>query len=344
MKKSQSKKYNRFFLQTTGIVFAGQLFSLVLFYGMNILGVQLKFINLDDTSPIFVFSILLLISSVVGVGISFLFAKILTIPLKKLQTATEKISNGDFDVEIEPSQNPVLNDLIEGFNKMAKELKTIETLKSDFISNVSHEFKTPLAVIQSYCKALKRTDLDAETRKKYQTVLENNVTKLTNLTSNILNLSKIENQQMVLDKTDFLLDEQIRQCILSAEPQWSAKNVEFDLNLPQTTYYGSKELMFQVWQNLIDNAIKFSHEGGKISVSVEKDKNGLQVTVSDQGIGMSEETLTRMYDKFYQGDSSRTSNGNGLGLALVKRIVTISGGNINAKSELGKGTTFTVTL
>ncbi len=344
MKLTPSKKYNLFFFQTTGIVFASQLVSLVLFYGMNILGMQLEFFNLEETPPILTFSILLIISSVVGVGISFLLAKILTTPLKKLQKASEEISKGNFDVAIEPSKNPVLNDLIEDFNKMARELKSIETLKSDFISNVSHEFKTPLAVIQSYSKALRRKDLDDETRKKYEKVLDNNIKKLTNLTSNILNLSKIENQQMVIDKTNFLLDEQIRQSILTLEPEWSAKNIEFDLNLTKTVYNGSKELMSQVWQNLIGNAIKFSHDGGKIYISIKKERGKIIVTITDAGIGMSEETLNHMYEKFFQGDNSRTSVGNGLGLSLVSRIIAISEGEISATSKLGEGTTFTVTL
>ena len=344
MKLTPSKKYNRFFLQTTGIVFASQLVSLVLFYGMNILGLQLEFFNLEETPPILTFSILLIISSVVGVGISFLLAKILTKPLQKLQNASEEISKGNFDVAIEPSKNPVLNDLIEDFNKMARELKSIETLKSDFISNVSHEFKTPLAVIQSYSKALRRKDLDDETRKKYEKVLDNNIKKLTNLTSNILNLSKIENQQMVIDKTNFLLDEQIRQSILTLEPEWSAKNIEFDLNLTKTIYNGSKELMSQVWQNLIGNAIKFSHDSGKISISIKKERGKIVVTITDEGIGMSEETLNHMYEKFFQGDNSRASVGNGLGLSLVSRIIAISEGEISATSKLGEGTTFTIIL
>ena len=158
-------------------------------------------------------------------------------------------------------------------------------------------------------------------------------------------MSKIENQQMVADKTNFLIDEQIRLSILSLEPEWQAKNITFDLDeMASANYYGSKELIAQVWQNLISNAIKFSSDDGKITISVKKDNHDITVKITDEGIGMSEETIKHIYDKFYQGDSSHSSAGNGLGLALVKRIITISGGKIEIQSELNKGTTFTVIL
>lgn len=344
MKSKVNKPFNTFFLQTTGIVFVSQLVTLILFYGMNILGLQLQFFNLEQISPLLVMSIILIISAGVGVGISFLLAKKLTDPLKKLKKASDEIAKGNFNVNVDLNKQSVLNEFIQDFNGMAQELKSIETLKSDFISNVSHEFKTPLAVIQSYSKALRRKDLDDETRKKYEKVLDNNILKLTTLTSNILNLSKIENQKMLADKTNFLLDEQIRQCILSLEPEWQQKNIEFDLELPRTLYRGSKELMTQVWQNLIGNAIKFSHNGGKITVSITKLENKIQVTIADEGIGMNEETLKHLYDKFYQGDNSHSASGNGLGLALVKRIIAISRGEISVTSKKGKGSIFTVTL
>ena len=185
--------------------------------------------------------------------------------------------------------------------------------------------------------------MDKQTKEEYQEILNKNIVKLTNLTSNILCLSKIENQEIVPDKTEFLLDEQIRHCILSLEPKWQKKNIEFDLKLPKTTFYGSKDLLSQVWQNLIDNAIKFSGDNGKISISLTCNDETI-VRISDNGIGMNEETQKRIFDKFYQGDTSHSKDGNGLGLALVSRILKISNGEISVSSKENHGTTFVVTL
>jgi len=264
--------------------------------------------------------------------------------IKSLEDVTEEVSRGNFKVEIEYTEDETINQFVRNFNNMVKELDSMETLKEDFISNVSHEFKTPLSVIKSYSKALSRDNLDKEIKKQYQEVLQNNIEKLTNLTSNILNLSKLENQEMVLDKKDFLLDEQIRQCIVSLQPSWSKKNIDFKLDLPSTTYHGSEELINQIWQNIIGNAIKFSHDNGEISISIIKSENDINVVIADNGVGMNEETCKKVFDKFYQGDTSHSGDGNGLGLALVSRIVKICDGDIKVESTLGKGTTFTVVL
>ena len=175
-------------------------------------------------------------------------------------------------------------------------------------------------------------------------MIDNNIQKLNNLVNNILNLSKIENQELVVNKTEFLIDEQIRQCIVSLEPEWQKKNINFELDLPATKYWGSKELINQVWQNLIGNAIKFSEQNGEINISIKNINNQIFVNIKDNGIGMDQETQKRIYEKFYQADSSRASEGNGLGLALVKRIIAISGGEILVTSEKGQGSCFTVVL
>ena len=186
--------------------------------------------------------------------------------------------------------------------------------------------------------------MDSKTRKHYEEVLDSNIKKLTNLTSNILSLSKIENQQIVPDKTEFLLDEQIRQSILFLEPEWRKKNIDFNLSLPKTKIYGSAELLSQVWQNLIGNAIKFSNQDGKVSIEITQQESIVSVRISDNGIGMNEEIMKHIFDKFYQGDKSHTSEGNGLGLTLVSRILKISDGEISVSSKENKGTTFVVTL
>lgn len=344
MKKTSSeKKLNSFFWQTTLTIFLSLLLNLGFFYGINILDLQIRIFN-ENVSPILTLSILLIMSVGVAVIISFLLARLLTKSTSELKTATAEIAKGNFDIKLEKRKNQMLNELIDDFNAMVQELKTIETLKSDFISNVSHEFKTPLAVIQSYSKALRRKDLDDETRAKYEKVLDNNVYKLTSLTSNILNLSKIENQRIVIDKTEFLLDEQIRQAILLLEPEWKNKNITFELDLKEALYYGSKDLLAQVWQNLIGNAVKFSHPDSTIFISLYERDDSTVVKVRDEGIGMDDETQKHIFEKFYQGDTTHSVYGNGLGLSLVKRITDICGGEIIVESQKNVGSTFTVIL
>ncbi|MBE7075747.1 MAG: HAMP domain-containing protein [Clostridiales bacterium] len=345
MKKKKKNIKSSLFLYTSAIIFLCLLCNLALFYGMNLIAYKLDYIKPNGVTPIFALSILLIISVVIGAVVSFLVAKNITKPFNEIKDAINEISKGNFDVKIKPVKSHFCNEMIANFNKMALELKSIETLKADFVSNVSHEFKTPLSVVQSYSKILRRKDLDEATRKKYETVLDNNIQKLTNLTNNILNLTKIENQQILIDKTEYSLDEQIRQSILFLEPKWKSKEIEFDLNLRKTTYYGSKSLMEQVWQNLIENAIKFSNNKGKISISLTTEENGKIVAqISDDGIGMNEETLKHIFEKFYQGDTSHSSAGNGLGLALVKKIIAVCDGKISVTSKEGEGSTFTITL
>lgn len=345
MKKDiNKKKKNKWFINTSLVIFLGLVVDLLLFYGMNALDYKFNFFHNETVSSILALSIMLIISVAVGALISFYVGKKITEPTNQLKEGLHQVAKGNFKVKLDPIKHSSLNEVVNNFNKMTEELKSIETLKADFISGVSHEFKTPLSVIQSYSKALRRPNLDDETRKKYEKVIDTNIQKLTNLTNNILSLSKIENQQIIPDKSEFLLDEQIRQCIVSLEPEWKKKNIEFDLDGQKVKYYGHKSLMAQVWQNLIGNAIKFSKNNSKISISITPlDKNTI-VTITDYGIGMNEETQTHIFDKFYQGDTSRSSSGNGLGLAIVKRILEISNATISVESHENQGTTFTVIL
>ena len=341
MKKN--KKFSKLFLRNTFIIFVCLLFCISVLFIITFVSYKLGLLSERYGGPIGVLIIIFLISLCIGGVISLLGAKKITKPIQDLENATTEITKGNFDIQVAPTKNPELENLIENFNKMTRELKNNETLKSDFISNVSHEFKTPLAIIQSTSQALQEENLDEGIKKEYQEILNKNITKLSNLTNNILCLSKIENQEIVPDKSKFLLDEQIRYCILSLEPKWQKKNIEFDLKLPKITYYGSQELLSQVWQNLIDNAIKFSRENGKISITLTSNEETI-VRITDNGIGMSEETIKRIFDKFYQGDTSHSKEGNGLGLALVNRILKICNGEIRVNSEKGKGSTFVVTL
>lgn len=341
MKKD--KKFSKLFLRNTTIIFVCLLFCILVLFIITLISYKLGLLEERHGGPLGVIIVLFLISLGIGAIVSLCGAKKITKPIQDLENATTEITKGNFDIQVAPTKNPELENLIENFNIMARELKNNETLKSDFISNVSHEFKTPLAIIQSTSQALKDENLDKITKDEYYEILNKNISKLTNLTSNILCLSKIENQEIVPDKREFLLDEQIRHCILTLEPKWQKKNIEFDLKLPHTTYFGSQELLEQVWQNLIDNAIKFSNDNGKISIYLTSNEN-TTIRIIDNGIGMDEQTLKRIFDKFYQGDTSHSKDGNGLGLALVSRILKISNSQINVTSKIGKGTTFVVTL
>ena len=233
--------------------------------------------------------------------------------------------------------------LIENFNIMIKELGKIEMLRKDFISNVSHEFKTPLSSIQGFATLLKNTNLTDE-QKEYTNIIIDESSKLAKLTSNILSLSKLETHDTAFDKKTFFLDEQLRHCLLLLDSKMQEKNINLDIDFEKVKYYGSEELLEQVWINLLENAIKYSNNNGNIYVSCGIKKQHIEVSIRDTGIGMSKETMERIFEKFFQGDKAHSSEGNGLGLALVKRIIDIVGGTIEVESKLGAGSVFTVSL
>ena len=342
--KKQSNKKNKLLLKTSLIVFACLLVDSLLFFGLYILDYKFDIFEIITQSPILSLSILYLISLALSFVLSYFVGRKISKPIREFKTAINEISSGNFDIKIDKTKSKDIDAIIEQFNNMAQELKTIETLKSDFISNVSHEFKTPLSVIISYTKALKNNNLDEQTKLEYLHIIETNAKKLSGMSENILSLSKLENQQMVLSKEEFSLDEQIRQSIVSLQPEWQKKQIEFDIDLQEAKYYGSKTLLAQVWQNLIQNAIKFSYDNSTIKISLKSDNNNLIVCISDTGIGMNAETCKHAFDKFYQGDKSHSDAGNGLGLALVKRILILHNANITVESELAKGSTFVVTF
>jgi signal transduction histidine kinase len=266
-------------------------------------------------------------------------------PIVKITNATKKIASGDFDVRLEETvHTDEIGELQRNFNRMARELKSNAYLKKDFVSNVSHEFKTPLAVIQGYAKLLEEDQVTEVERKEYASQIVRESERLSNLAANILRLSKLENQEISEIPERFLLDEQIRQCVLLLEPKWSVKHIEFDIRLPSISFVGNEELLSQVWINLIDNAVKFSNVNGEISISMHFQNNLAEIEISDFGIGMDEETSKRIFERFYQGDPSHSKEGNGLGLSIVKRIVEMHDGKIVVKSKPGEGTKFTVSL
>lgn len=279
------------------------------------------------------------------------FRRIITVdrPVKHILSATKKITNGDFSVRIKPTHIPMsmneFNPIIRDLNKMAEELSGIETLRSDFISNVSHEFKTPLAALQNYGTLLQQPDLSEEKRIEYAKSINRISRHLSDLTSNVLKLNKIENQSIYPKKQKLLLSEQLCECLLNFEEEWEEKKLEIETEIQEDVYiYSDAELLSHIWNNLISNAIKFTDNGGKISICLTEANGQIEVTVTDTGCGMTPETGKHIFEKFYQGDTSHATKGNGLGLALVKRVTDILGGEIIVESVLNKGSTFTVKL
>lgn len=269
-------------------------------------------------------------------------------PVKRILEATEQLTAGDFSVRIKPfhgfgSMNE-LDAIIENFNIMAQELSSVETLRTDFISSVSHELKTPLAVIQNYAAILKTPDLSQDERLMYAQSISDATKRLSELITNILKLNKLENQQIFLESKAYLINEQLCECLLGFEELWEKKQLEIDTELEDVMIRGDEELLRIVWNNLFSNAIKFTPAGGKISVLLEEQMDFVQVQIRDTGYGMAAEVGRHIFDKFYQGDSSHATQGNGLGLALVKRVIDIIGGEISVDSTLGKGSTFTVRI
>ena len=270
-------------------------------------------------------------------------------PVQEITEAAEKIIQGDFSVRIKPRNKIGADDtfyrIIECFNKMAQELGSVETLRTDFIANVSHEMKTPLAVIQNYGTLLQAPDLSEEKRMEYAKGVTDGSRRMADMMTNILKLNRLENQQIYPQATEFDLGEQLCECLLQYENVWEKADIEIDTDIAENvTVKADAELLSLVWNNLFSNAFKFTEAGGRVSVLLTTDGQYAVVKVQDSGCGMSPEVGAHIFEKFYQGDTSHATRGNGLGLALVKRVVDIMQGEISVESILGKGSTFTVKI
>ncbi len=269
-------------------------------------------------------------------------------PLRKIAEAARRVTGGDFSVQIESSRKDdrknEVDVLIDDFNRMTRELAGNEMFKSDFISNVSHEIKTPLSIIQSYTKALKDGYAAPEQREQYMDTILTASENLNAMITNILKLNKLENQQIFSAPETYQLGEQLRRCALSYMEQWQEKEIEFEMDAEDVAVCYDASLLELVWNNLLSNAVKFTEKGGRISLTSRTEDNAVFVTIKDTGCGIDRETQKRIFEKFYQGDTSHASEGNGLGLALVKKVIEIIGGEITVESTPGKGTAFTVKI
>ena len=282
---------------------------------------------------------------VVGSVVTALLSKMFFAPVKKLVMGMERVADGDFSVRLHgDSSSKEVMEMYTGFNMMAHELGAMEVLQSDFVSNVSHEFKTPINAIEGYSMLLQGSDNLSEAEEEYVEKIIFNTQRLSSLVGSILLLSKLENQNISTKKSNFCLDEQIRQSIVALEPLWAKRNVELEVELESIDYEGNEAMMRHVWDNLIGNAVKFGPEGGIVRIELSRENEKIVFRVDDQGPGLDDEAANHIYEKFYQGDSSHKSEGNGLGLSLVKRILTLENGSIRAENLPEKGCRFTVEL
>lgn len=317
------------------------IISLILGLGVTYLLSYILGVDIDLS----IFTLILIFTSLTaGVVSLFLNRRVLS-PIRTLCKAMNQVASGDFKVRLEPTSHiEDVKTIYEHFNTMTAALDKTEMLQSDFVSNVSHEFKTPINAIEGYAMLLQGTTANADEQNDYVENILLNTKRLSDLIGNILLLSKLDNQLVPETRTYFRLDEQVRQSILLLENQWEVKEIEFDVDLDEISYYGNESMLSQVWNNLLSNAVKFSPVGGLIRIELKRADEQIICSISDEGPGISEDEQAHIFDKFYQSDSSHKQEGNGLGLALVKRIVDIANGQILVKNNQKKGCTFAVML
>jgi signal transduction histidine kinase len=303
------------------------------------------FINDNVFRPYIVPGLAMLASLIVGTCLSVIVGRKILKPANELIKAMQIVATGDFSVRVKKQKkNTEMADLMDNFNTMVEELGGIEMFRQDFINNFSHEFKTPIVSIRGFAKQLLKDTLTEDQKREYAGIIIAESERLTNMSSNILLLTKLENQQIINDKKEFYLDEQLRKCVLLLEKQWSKKRVDLNLQLEDLQYKSNEEMLSHVWNNLILNAIKFSPEDSEIIIKCYVKNKDAIVEIQDKGIGINPDTMKHIFDKFYQGETSHSIEGNGLGLPLVKRIIELCQGSITVRSEIGKGSTFIVRL
>lgn len=337
---------SRFPLALFGIILAGLMLASGIHMGFIVLLTRLE---LGDFVTV---NVPILYWCLIAAGVTALISRLTRStyekPLKQIAQAARQVAGGDFSVYVPPihaaDKQDYMDDLILDFNKMVAELGSIETLKTDFFSNVSHEIKTPLAVIQNTAALLDDGTLSPEQGEQVRTI-RRYARRLTDLISNILKLNKLEKQNIQPAPEPYDLCAQLAQCALLFEDRWEEKGIEFEAELEdQAVIEADADLLELVWNNLLSNAVKFTPAGGTVTLRQSSTADGVEVTVSDTGCGMDEETLAHIFDKFYQGDTSHAAEGNGLGLSLVLRILRMTGGDISVSSRPGEGSAFHVKI
>ncbi|NLI20549.1 MAG: HAMP domain-containing histidine kinase [Clostridiales bacterium] len=283
-------------------------------------------------------------SAIVGTIVSLVVGRIPLRPIRQVINATNRLAAGDFSVRISVSHTPEFRELRDSFNRMARELSSIELLRTDFINQFSHEFKTPIVSIKGFAELLKADDLPREERDEYLDIIIRESARLSAMATNVLNLTRVENQAIIPDQQDIDLGELLRRAVLLMQTAWERKKLCMEIELDEAKVRGNPEMLSQVWVNLLDNAVKFSQEGGAVTLTLRRDERWAAVTLRDEGQGIAPEDLPHIFDKFYQSETTRNIPGNGLGLTLAQRIVQMHGGEIACESSPGEWTAFTVRL
>ena len=293
--------------------------------------------------PLFVY--LLVISLLVGVLVTAFLSRLFFGPIKKLRMAMAKVAKGDFTIQLKTKSNSLeIQEIYSGFNLMTEELRSMEVLQTDFVSNVSHEFKTPLGAIEGYSTLLQDGDNLTPQQREYVEKIIWSTQRLSSLTGSILLLSKLENQQIPTGRGYFSLDEQIRQTIVALEPIWAKKDIELDVELAEVRCFGNETLLRHVWSNLLSNALKFTPQAGTVQIGLEDGEGEITFWVQDSGPGIPADAMEHIFTRFYQADSSHKQEGNGLGLALVEKILVLENGTVAAENCPQGGCRFTVKL
>lgn len=283
----------------------------------------------------------------IGYGISKINRSKQRILFQEILGALKSIAKGDFNIQLETlKKDDPFKTLIDHINHMATQLKQMEEMRQEFISNVSHEIQSPLTSISGFAHALQYEQLTNDERKHYLSIIETESRRLSKISDNLLKLTSLESEHHPFEQKNYSLDHQLRSIILACEPNWREKDFEMDVSLEKVTIFADEDLMSQVWTNLIHNSIKFTPRLGKISVYLQKIDNNAVIKISDTGIGISEKDQAHIFERFYKADKARdrSKSGSGLGLSLVKKIIELHKGTIFVESEVEKGTTFTVLL
>ena len=335
----------RIMLLGTGLIFLLLLLTMVLSNTVIIFGVRLGIISNRPGPSLIPFLIQTgVISICVGTILTFVLSRVPLRPVSQLIRAIHAVAGGDFHAKIHLKHPREFKELSDSFNQMTDELAGIELLRSDFIDNFSHEFRTPIVSILGFAKLLKKGNLNEREREEYLDIIISECERLSALSSNVLNLSKVESLSVLSDESFYNAGEQIREAILLLEQKWSRKNISFDLNVSDIRIRGSRPLLKQVWVNLIDNAVKFSPQDGLVSICAETVRDEFFFTIKDQGPGISPSSCEHIFERFFQGDLSHSTEGNGLGLSLVRKIAVLHRGSVTVQSTPGKGSVFTVRL
>lgn len=306
---------------------------------------QAEYVRGEDFESFWKFSVLIFAVAtwIIGSLLSFLAGRILLQPINHLLDGMEKLSGGEYGTRIHLGANKSMQMVADGFNSLASELEHTEIVRSDFINDFSHEFKTPLASIKGLAALMKSGRVPPEKQREYLAIIEDETDRLTMMTTNVLNLSKIQNQQIVVDKSKYNLSEQIRGCLLLFEKRWLEKRLSLSVDMSEIEIFASEELLRHVWVNLIDNAVKFSEEGGEIGITAESEDGVVTVSVSNSGEVIPEELMNSIFHKFYRVETTSSRAGNGIGLSIVKSAVELHSGEVSVTSLDGVNT-FSVTL